>query len=399
MKDLIKYSVPGFKAGAAEAAIKKPGRLDMALIFSELPATAAGVFTRNRVKAAPVLLDMLVAKKGRARAIVANSGNANACNGDTGMRDALVMAELTAEVLGLDTSEVFVASTGVIGANLPMERVGKGIAKLPASLGEYGWEDAARAIMTTDTFPKICGVTEKVGGRDVTVLGIAKGSGMIAPNMATMLGFVATDASVDKAALKAALKDCVEQSFNRITVDGDTSTNDCVLALANGAAGNEKLKKDSADYLKFKAALNTVLGSLARMVAKDGEGATKLVEVKVTGAKDEREALMAAKTVANSPLVKTAMFAADPNWGRVAAAVGRSGAELDADTLSISFDGVAVMKKGMGVGAEAEKKAVEVMKQAEYTLTVGLGAGKATATVLTTDFSYDYVKINAEYRT
>ena len=399
MKEIKNYKVPGFKAGAAEAAIKKPGRLDIALIVSETPAVAAAVFTKNKVKAAPVMYDMHIIKSGKGRAIVANSGNANACYGEQGMRDALAMADETAEVLGINTSDVLVASTGVIGKPLPMDRVKAGIKRLPGALKEEGFEDAARAIMTTDTFPKICGIKETLNGKEISIVGMAKGSGMIHPNMATMLCFVATDAAVDKGALKAALKECVEKSFNRITVDGDTSTNDTVLVLANGAAGNRPVALEGAGFAKFRDALGAVLLKLAKMVVKDGEGATKLVEVHVAGAASEKDAVKAAKAIAHSPLVKTAMFAADANWGRIICAAGYSGADMDPDKAEIWFDDVCMVKRGVGQGPEAEKKATEVMKRPEYKITVRLGAGKESASVFTTDLSFEYVKINAEYRT
>ena len=398
MKEIAKCIVPGFKAGAVEAAIKKPGRLDISLIYSEVPAVSAAVFTKNKVKAAPVLLDMLAARKKTARAIIANSGNANACNGGQGMRDALETAHLAGEALGIDTSDVFVASTGVIGNPMPMGRVKDGIKKLPGALREDGFGDAARGIMTTDTFQKVCGVREKVGGKDITVVGIAKGSGMINPDMATMLCFVATDAEITKKALKSALKGAVDTSFNCITVDGDTSTNDTVVVLANGLAKNKIIEEGGAGYAKFSAALEAVLLSLAKMIVKDGEGATKFVEVEVTGAADAPDAKKAAKAIANSPLVKTALFAADPNWGRIAAAAGYSGAKMDPDALEIWFDGVQIVKRGLGTGIKAESEAAKVLKKAGYRIKVALGAGKAHARVYTTDFSYDYVKINAEYR-
>jgi len=398
MKSSKKYMVPGFKAGAVQAGIKKAGRLDLALIFSETPAVSACVFTKNSVKAAPVLLDMEVAKKGRARAVVANSGNANACTGLHGMKDALSMADSVGEAMGVDTSDVFVASTGVIGNKMPMDRVLAGIAKLPASIKADGWEDAARAIMTTDTFVKIYAVKEKIGGKDITVLGIAKGSGMINPNMATMLCFIATDAVVEKAALKAAAKDCVGESFNSITVDGDCSTNDTMIVLANGKAGNTPVKKAGPGYGKFKDALGSVMLNLAKMIVKDGEGATKFVEVEVSGAKDTTDAKKAAKAIANSPLVKTALFAADPNWGRIICAAGYSGAEMDPDSAEVWFDRVCMVKGGSGQGIKAEGLSAKVMLKPEYKITVKLGVGKASARVFTTDFSYEYVKINAEYR-
>lgn len=398
MKKMTKYAVPGFVAGAVEAAIKKPGRLDMALIFSEVPAVSAAVFTANKVKAAPVVLDQLVAKKSKARAIVANSGNANACTGPKGMEDALTTANLTADALGIDTSDVFVASTGVIGLPLPMDRVTAGVAKLPDSLSPDGWEDAARAIMTTDTFMKIYGVKVNIDGSDISIVGIAKGSGMINPNMATMLSFVATNAAIDKPALKLAIKEASDASFNCITVDGDSSTNDTAIVLANGVAYNPVITKGTEEYAEFRDALAAVLLALARMIVKDGEGATKFVEVVVEGAKDYADAKKAAKSIANSPLVKTALFAADPNWGRIICAAGYSGAAMDPDAAEIWFDKVCMVKSGVGQGPKAEAKAGAVMKKPEYRLTVKLGAGDTSATVYTTDFSYEYVKINAEYR-
>jgi len=398
MKKMNKFAVPGFLAGSVEAAIKKPGRADLALIYSETPAVSAAVFTTNSVKAAPVLLDMEVARKGKARAVVANSGNANACTGARGMKDALNMAHLSAEALGVDTSDVFVASTGVIGNPMPMDRVKAGIAKLPGALSAHGWEAAARAVMTTDTAMKIHGVKLDIGGSEVSILGIAKGSGMINPNMATMLCFVATNAAIERPALKAALKDSVDTSFHCITVDGDTSTNDTVIVLANGLAYNPVIKKGTKEYAVFKAALDEVLLGLAKMIVKDGEGATKFVEVAIEGAKDAKDAAKAAKAIANSPLVKTALFAADPNWGRIICAAGYSGAAMDPDGTEIWFDKVCMVKGGVGQGPKLEAKAAKVMKKPEYKLTVKLGAGSASARVYTTDFSYEYVKINAEYR-
>ena len=398
MKKLDKLTVKGFKAGAAAAAIKKSGRLDIALICSDVPAVSVGIFTTNKVKAAPVLLDMHVLKKGTARAIVANSGNANACTGGRGMTDALDMANLTAESLGLDASDVFVASTGVIGNTMPMDRVATGITALPGSLKADGFEDAASAIMTTDTFRKTYGVTEKVNGKKVNIVGIAKGSGMINPNMATMLCFVATDAAVDRRALRAALKSAAAGSMNSITVDGDTSTNDTVILLANGAAGNDTVTIGGPGYAEFTAALESVLFNLAKMIVKDGEGATKLVEVCVEGAASEKDAVKAARSIAHSPLVKTALFAADANWGRIICAAGYSGAAMDPDKAEIWFDKVCMVKGGVGLGTIAESKATEVMKKPEYRITVRLGAGDKTGRVFTTDLSFDYVKINAEYR-
>jgi glutamate N-acetyltransferase/amino-acid N-acetyltransferase len=398
MKELKKYIVPGFKAGAVMAGIKKAGRLDLSIIYSEVPAVSAAVFTRNKVKAAPVLLDQIVARKKYARGVVANSGNANACNGARGMEDALSMANLAAETIGVDTSDMFVASTGVIGNAMPMDRVLRGIKALPGALRADGFEDAAMGIMTTDTFRKVYGIRETIGGKEVTLVGIAKGSGMINPDMATMLCFVATDAAIEKNALKAALKDAVDGSFNCITVDGDTSTNDTVIALANGVAGNAQIRMGGPGYDKFNKNLEAVLLKLARMVVKDGEGATKLVEVEVKGAASADDAKKAAKAIANSPLVKTAIFASDANWGRIIAAAGYSGARMDPDKVEILFDSVRMVKGGVGLGRAAEAEATKVMKKPEYKITVNLGAGKGNARVFTTDLSFEYVKINAEYR-
>lgn len=398
MKELKKYKVTGFRFGAVEAAIKKPGRLDLSLIYSEVPATPAAVFTKNKVKAAPVLLDMEVLKGKAVRAIVANSGNANACNGLRGMNDALKTAHLTGEILGINTSDVFVASTGVIGANLPMDRMAAGVKLLPAALKEDGLLDVAKGIMTTDTFPKIYGVSEEIGGKEIRIAGIAKGSGMINPDMATMLSFIITDAAVEKRALSAALKEGVDNSFNCVTVDGDTSTNDTAIVLANGMAGNAPITAKSAEYEKFKETLGAVLLALAKMVAKDGEGATKLVEVMVTGAANQADAKKAAKAVSNSPLVKTALFAEDANWGRIACAAGYSGAEMYPEKLEIWFDKVCMVKGGVGLGPDAEAKSSQVLKKNEFKITVKLGVGDASARVFTTDLSYEYVKINAGYR-
>jgi len=398
IKKTASYKVPGFAAGAVPAGIKYKGRLDLAMIFSDVPAVGTGVFTRNAIKSPSVLYDMEVAKSGSVRGIVVNSGNANTCNGPKGFKDVLSTANVAAEFMGVDTSDIFVSSTGVIGLPLPMDRVRKGLAALPGALKTDGWEDAARAIMTTDTVQKISAVKVKLGAMTATILGIAKGAGMIQPNMATMLGFVATDADISKAMLKAALKEAVSASFNRITVDGDSSTNDSVIVLANGVSGNARIDKKGKDYKLFLEGLTRVTSELARMIIKDGEGATKLVEVRVTGAASERDADTAARAVANSPLVKTALFAEDPNWGRILCAAGYSGAKLDPDAVSVSFDKVFMVKRGTGLGPKAEAKVSKVMKKAEYVITVDLGAGKSSASILTCDLGHEYVRINAEYR-
>jgi glutamate N-acetyltransferase/amino-acid N-acetyltransferase len=341
---------------------------------------------------------MEVAKSVSVRGVVVNSGNANTCNGPRGMVDVLTTANAAAGVMGVDNSDIFVCSTGVIGLPLPIAAVTRGIGALLSALKADGWEDAARAIMTTDTMPKLSGVKLDIGGKTVTIVGIAKGAGMIQPNMATMLSFVATDADISKPMLKAALKSANGMSFNRITVDGDSSTNDSVILLANGVAGNKRIEKPGKDYTAFVDGLTRVMSELARMIIKDGEGATKLVEVRVTGAATERDADTAARAIANSPLVKTAMFASDPNWGRILCAAGYSGAKLDPDAVSIAFDKVFMVKRGMGLGPKAEAKVAKVMQKDEYAITVDLGVGKASVMILTCDLGYEYVKINAEYR-
>lgn len=392
-------SIKGFKAAAVAAGIRKADRLDVGVIFSEVPAVAAGVFTTNAVKAAPVLLDMERIKSGRGRAIVVNSGCANACTGDVGMRDARVTAAKAAGVLGIAEDEVYVASTGVIGQPLPIDRLSSGIEKAAGELADNGLDRVAKAIMTTDTFPKESSATCVLSSGEVTVYGMAKGAGMIHPNMATMLSFIVTDVAITPAMLDRALRESVRKTFNRVTVDGDTSTNDTVLVLANGMAGNSTIEGAGQDFDAFCVALHRVCLDLARMIAKDGEGATKLVEVQVTGAVDEGDAEKAAFAVAHSPLVKTALFAEDANWGRILAAVGYSGARVEQEKIRLYFDSVQMVENGMGMGIEAEKAVSAVLKKKEFTIAVDLGMGDASASVWTCDLSFDYVKINAEYRT
>lgn len=391
--------VKGFRAAAVAAGIRKVGRLDVGLIFSEVPAVAAGVFTTNAVKAAPVLVDEAHIKGGRGRAIVVNSGCANACTGEVGMRDAKSTVQRVAGLFGISEDEVYVASTGVIGQPLPMDRLLSGVEKAAAELASNGLDSVASAIMTTDTFPKTASAACTIGGREVVISGMAKGAGMIHPNMATMLSFIVTDAAISAAMLDKALRSCVRKTFNRVTVDGDTSTNDTLLMLANGAAGNSEINAPGEDFDAFASALHQVCLALSRMIARDGEGATKLVEVVVKGAIDEADAERAAFAIAHSPLVKTALFAEDANWGRVLAAVGYSGARVEQERLKLFFGEAQMVDKGMGLGPDAEAAVSAVMKQKEFVITVDLGLGDASATVWTCDLSFDYVKINAEYRT
>jgi len=390
----------GFTAAGVCADIKGKGgtKKDVALLASRVPCTAAGVYTTNLVKAAPVLLTRERTEAGRLQAVVANSGNANACTGEQGLRDAAEMARLAAEALGISPELVGVASTGVIGVPLPMDRVAAGIAAAAAALSEEGGDDAALAIMTTDTFPKQTAVQVTIGGATVTIGAMAKGSGMIHPNMATMLGFVTTDADVDAAALRSALQEATERSFNMITVDGDTSTNDMVVVLANGLAGNPRITADSVHYREFADALAAVLIHLAKEIARDGEGATKLIEVRVKGAPTLADARKAARSVCGSNLVKAAVFGEDANWGRVLAALGYSGAQFDPAKVDLWLGDVQMMRAGEPLAFD-EETAARVLSRKEVVFTADLHAGDAEATAWGCDLTYDYVKINGSYRT
>jgi glutamate N-acetyltransferase/amino-acid N-acetyltransferase len=391
--------VPGFKVGAVAAGIRYQGRPDLALILSEVPATAAGMFTTNKVQAAPVLLSRSHLADNSARAIVANSGIANACTGDMGLAWAQTTARTTADTLGCRTEEVLVASTGVIGAPLPMEPLVNSLPKLAATLRADGWLDAARAIMTTDTVPKLHMVRSHLDRQPFTVLGIAKGAGMICPDMATLLSFVVTDAAVAPQTLRKLVREETNRSFNRITVDGDTSTNDTLFVLANGLAANRTIENPTSTAAhSFRQALGEVLLNLARRIVADGEGATKSVEVRVKGASDQLQALQGARTVANSPLVKTALFGEDANWGRIVAALGRSGIDFDPSRVDLFFDEVMLVKNGLLVGDEAEAQASRILSQPSFSIVIDLRHGEAEESVYTCDLSLDYVKINADYR-
>ncbi|RLB20113.1 MAG: ornithine acetyltransferase [Deltaproteobacteria bacterium] len=391
------FVVPGFKASAVSAGLKKDGGLDMALIYCEVEAVGAGVFTTNKVKAAPVILSKEHIRNGKVRAIVANSGNANACTGDQGMSDARDMALIVAQQMGVSEEEVLVCSTGVIGFPLDMSKVRDAIPKLANGLSEDRLMDAARAIMTTDTFPKLSYREAQIGDRPFRVAGIAKGAGMIMPNMATMLCFILTDIEIDAETLSKSLSGVVDRTFNRITVDGDTSTNDTVLIMASGLAGNGKLSE--SDEKLFVNALEEVASDLATMIVKDGEGATKLVRISVKGSPDQESASKAARTVANSLLVKTALYGNDPNWGRIMAALGRSEIPVRQDSVDIWIGNIQIVSKGLGLGEEAEHRAAEVMKQKRYELIIDLNQGQWEDYMWTCDISHDYVSINADYRT
>ena len=401
MKILSKkeYKVPGFLVSAIRCGIKKKaGANDLALIYSELPASAAAVFTKNAIKAAPVILDMERIKSGKGRAVIVNSGNANACTGDDGLRKAKEMSRGIAKALKIKEDAVYVSSTGVIGEPLPVERITSSIPELIKGLRADGWMDTEAAIMTTDAFSKMVGVRVEIGGKEVTLLGIAKGAGMIHPNMATMLCYIATDCAISPSLLDKALRKAVDLSFNSITVDGDTSTNDTVLVLANGAAGNRPLTPRSKDMEGFQSALNHVTLELAKMIVRDGEGATKVIEINIKGATSVAAAKKVANAIGRSNLVKTAFFGMDPNWGRIAAAAGYSGVKVVQEKMDIYFNDVHVVKKGLSVGGDWETRAREEMKGAEVRVTVDLNLGKAEATVWASDLTYEYVKINASYR-
>ena len=386
----------GFRAAAVPAGIKAD-RLDLAIIAADAPCAAAGVFTSNRAVAAPVVVSRAHLAGGRARAIVVNAGCANAATGASGLRDAHEMAERTASALGAVVSEVLVASTGVIGVPLPMDKVRAGIDAAARGLAREGGANVARAILTTDTRPKEVLVETAVGGRRVRVAGIAKGAGMIAPNMATLLAFFTTDAAVAPAVLRAALLAAVGETLNRITVDGDTSTNDTALILANGAAGARSIDGPGADRDAFAAALTAAARRLAEMVVRDGEGATRLAEVRVEGAATPRDADVVARTVAESPLVKTAIHGGDPNWGRILAAVGRSGVPVGAGGVDIHLGDVKVAAASAALPYD-ERAAHQQMLADPVRIRVVLHEGAASGWMWTCDFSHGYVDINAHYR-
>ncbi|SHE93268.1 glutamate N-acetyltransferase [Thermoanaerobacter uzonensis DSM 18761] len=391
----------GFLASGIFAGIKK-SKKDIALIYSEKVANAAAVFTTNKVKAAPVLLDMKRIEKGTTQAIIINSGNANACTGEKGFGDAVNMAKKVSQLLKIDEENVLVCSTGVIGAPLPMEKVLKGIETAAENLSTEGGYQAAEAIMTTDTFLK--GVTTKfvIEGKIVTMTGFAKGSGMIHPNMATMLSFILTDANITKVALNKAFKETVDKTYNMISVDGDMSTNDTAIILANGEAQNKTIEEGAHEFDVFYKALEYVNKTLAKLIVKDGEGATKFMEVNIVNAKTEEDARLAAKSIVNSNLVKTAIFGEDANWGRILAAVGYSGADFDVNEVDIylkSVKGEIKVCENGGYIFFDEALAKEILKEKEITITVDMKAGEYSATSWGCDLSYDYVKINGSYRT
>jgi len=389
-------SARGFLAGATRAGLKTRGGLDLGIIYSEVPCVAAGLFTSNRIKAAPVLLCQEHIAGGRGQAIVVNAGCANACTGEQGVEDAAEMASLGAKKLGISAQDVLVASTGVIGMRLPMELISAGIEKV--ALSKEGGHELAQAITTTDTFAKERAVALDLGGMELIIGGIAKGAGMIHPDLATLLCFLATDAAIDAGFLERALRRAADLSFNMLTIDGDTSPSDTLLILANGLANNRKIEEGSAAAKAFQAALNEVCIYLAKCIARDGEGATKLIEVAVEGALSAADARVAARTVACSPLVKAAVHGNDPNWGRIIAALGRSGAEIDGSKIDLFVNSICLMKGGSPHPFD-DNEVREAMKGAEVPIKVRLNLGSYAATAWGCDLSEEYVTINSEYRT
>ena len=393
----------GFKAAGIQAGIKNTKK-DMAMIFSETPCKAAGVFTKNIVKAAPVKWDMKILKECEtAKAVIINSGVANACTGEQGYKFCEEMAEETALKMGIDKNEVYVASTGVIGRQLPMDKIIKGIDELSVSLHEgiEAGTEAATAIMTTDTVSKEFAVKFEIDGKEVVVGGMCKGSGMIHPDMCTMLGFVTTDVNISKEMLQTALSTDVEDTYNMISVDGDTSTNDTVILLANGVAGNVEIKEKNEDYYKFLEALNIVNEYLSKKIAGDGEGATALFEVKVVNALDKKQAVELSKAVVTSNLTKAAIFGHDANWGRILCAMGYSGAEFDPEKVDIFFESKAgklkIVENGMATDYD-ETEATKILSEPEVQALLDVKLGDVAATAWGCDLTYDYIKINADYR-
>jgi glutamate N-acetyltransferase/amino-acid N-acetyltransferase len=388
---------PGFQAAGVAAGIKKKaGLLDLGLIYSQVPATVAGMFTRNRVMAAPVVLTKERVAGGIARLIVANAGCANCCTGEQGMAHARQATRIAADGLKLDESQVLVASTGVIGAPLPIDKVQAAMPKVISQLRSNGFEDFSQAIMTTDTVPKLVQRQAVLDGRPFTVLAVAKGAGMIRPDLATMFCFVCTDVAAPARTVQTLLRQAVARTLNCITIDGDTSTNDTVLLMANGQSGVQL--KTKAQQTLFQGVLDDLLMDISRRLVKDGEGVTKLVEIKVKGAPSDAKAYQIADTVAHSPLVKTAFFGEDANWGRIMGAVGRAGVAIAPERIDVFFDAVQMVKEGVGCGQEKESQVTAVMKQPEFAVTIDLHLGTGQASMLTCDYSIDYIKINADYR-
>lgn len=393
----MNYSVPGFLASGIAAGIKKTSARDLGLLTSKQPATAAGVFTTNRIKAAPVMLTQDKLHRGMAQALIVNSGNANACTGAAGLRDARQLCQSVAAELTLPEALVMVSSTGIIGVPLPMDTITPHIPRLVATLSPAGLQDFAEAIMTTDTFPKLVMQKERIAGKEITLCGVAKGAGMIMPSMATLLSFIITDVAIERDLLRDLLTEALEHSYNRITIDGETSTNDMVIIMANGCADNHTLREQSPDLATFRQMLHTLLGDLSHLILKDAEGSTKIIHIRIENARSPEEGKKVAYRVANSLLVKTAFYGEDANWGRILAAVGQAGAVIDPERIDIFFDDVMLVKNSTATGAAA--RAQDILKQAEFRVTIDVHSGSATAEVATTDITTEYVKINSAYPT
>lgn len=390
-------SVPGFHAAGISSGIKENKKNDLGLLFSVQPASIAAVFTTNKVQAAPVVVTREKVANKNAQAVIVNSGNANACTGEQGFQDAEMMCQLTARELGVDEKSVMVSSTGIIGVPLPMEKIKSSIPRLVTSLSPAGFNDFAEAIMTTDTFPKVVLKKCMVNGKEVTLCGVVKGSGMIMPCMATLLSFIVTDADIDSVTLEEVFRDAVNNSLNRITIDGETSTNDMAIMMANGKAGNSILSKHSSDLKLFSSTLTSLLSELGSLVLKDAEGSTKIISIHVKGAMNDEEARKIAYRIANSNLVKTAFFGEDVNWGRIMSAIGQADISSLPDKIDILFDDVIIVENSTSTGNEL--RAMDIVKKTEFQVTINLHSGSGFAEVGTTDLTTEYVKINASYPT
>ncbi|WP_432406219.1 bifunctional glutamate N-acetyltransferase/amino-acid acetyltransferase ArgJ [Wukongibacter sp. M2B1] len=396
-------AVPGFKASGIYCGIKTDKeKKDLSLIYSEGKAVSAATFTTNKVKAAPVIINMEHVNNYNTQAIIINSGNANACTGKKGFEDAENTIAATAKELNLSSKEILVASTGIIGVPMPMNKLIAGIEEAAKSLSYNGFEDAARGILTTDSSTKTVSIELTIDNKPIVISGMAKGSGMIHPNMATMLGFILTNISINKEILNKALKDSVNDSFNMISVDGDTSTNDMVIVLANGKANNKTIDNMDENYVKFKKALDIVSTELAKMIAQDGEGATKLLEVDLSGGKTKEDAKLCAKSIITSSLVKSAFFGSDANWGRILCSMGYSGGDFNPENVEIFFESnkgkIQIAKDGMGLPFD-EAFAKDILLEEHIKIIIDLKDGKYSAKAWGCDLSYDYVKINGSYRT
>jgi glutamate N-acetyltransferase/amino-acid N-acetyltransferase len=390
-------SVPGFLASGISAGIKTVNAKDLGLLYSEIPATAVGVFTTNQVKAAPVILTQEKIKNGMAQALIVNSGNANACTGKSGLQNANSVSDTVARELEIDNQLVMVSSTGIIGVPFPLGRIESHIHGLVSSLAPGGLKDFSEAIMTTDTFPKMVIRKEPFADKEITMCGIAKGSGMIMPSMATLLAYILTDADIEQQFLQELLTDAVNSSFNALTIDGETSTNDTVIMMANGCAGNETLSTESEESAQFRTALHGVMADLAHLILKDAEGSTKIIHISVINALTREDAKNIAYKVANSVLVKTAFFGEDPNWGRIMSAIGQAEATIDPHGISICFDDVMVVKNSVCTGTLDQAR--DILRKPEFRLTIDVKSGSAGAEIDTTDLTTEYIRINSAYPT